>query len=448
MLATLSKIGEQLLDGKGIWAQLTSEPKYIEDKTNWVCPILFDCENGQISILKDQISRFKPEDSSIKFRYLNTELWGRRGKKCALTVEPKNFTMLEESLFGKSAGEVGTMLRTLDEFPKFATNPIYLALSEINKILKKERKKLELAEFKKELGFGKDDEAVLFYSVIQSVKINNGEQIKLIELDGYDEFVLEKFGSPKTGDHGLNYLTGNIEPQVVEAKFQRGYNPNAIFQTTTFNYAQNFKNFKNSFQTTPKNSAELDKAGNYILSNLQTRIAGITHIVIPNFLHKDLDELDIKETELFLDKSSELLFKYNSLEADVERELPYTNLFWLNYIAFESDGNSFKVMNHIKDVNSRYLKKLTEVFATTGNEFREYIGSKYPFNFQSVYYLIPTRDSNKSKNNPALHLFKDIMEKRVVDCGMLYKDFSMLLKCHRSGQFDERGYHRAFSNIK
>ncbi|WP_439490707.1 TM1802 family CRISPR-associated protein [Algoriphagus sp.] len=442
MLSTLVKIGEQLLDGKGIWAQLTSEPKYSEDKTNWVCPILFDCDNGRISIMKDQISRFKPEESSIKFRYLNTELWGRRGKKCALTVEPKNFAMLEETLFGKSAGEVGTMLRTLDEFPKYATNPIYLALSEINDLLKKERKKLDLAEFKKELGFGKDDEAVLFYSVIQSAKINNGAQIELVELDGYDEFVLEKFGTQGSGQEGIDYVSGTTISDVQEANFSGRYNIHKIFQTTASNYASGFTDFRKNFQTNQSTIAALDKASEYALNKLQTRIAGITHIVVPNFLHKDLDEFDIEETEFFLDRSSELLFKYNSLEADVERELPDTNLFWLNYIAFESDGNSFKVMNHIKDVNSRYLKKLTEIFANTESEFRKYIGGKYPFNFQSVYYMIPTRDSNKSKNNPALHLFKDILEQREIDARFLFTHFTNLALCHWFGRY------AAFPNIR
>jgi CRISPR-associated protein Csh1 len=448
MLSTLTRIGKQLLDGKNIWAQLTSEPKINKGKTNWICPILFDCENGNISILKDKVSRYQPDNSSLKFRYLNTELWGRRGKKCALTVEPKNFSMLEETLFGKGKGEAGTMIRTIDEFPQFVTTPIYSALLEVKEMLDTEKSKLNLAEIKKELDFGKDDEVVLLYSVIKSSKVNNGKPSELINLQGYDEFILEKFGPPVTGEPGLNYLTGNYESNVIEAKFQRGYNPNAIFQTTTLNHAQNFKDFKKNFQISTKDTAAFDKAGNYIINRLQTRIAGITHIVIPSFLHKDLDDFDIEETELFLDRSDELLFKYNSLDADIQRELPDAGLFWVNYMAFESDGNSFKVMNHIKDVNSKYLSKLTETFAATEGEFRNYIGGKYPFNFQTVYYMIPVRDGNKSKNNSALHLFKDILEQRKVEYEMLYKNFTILLKCHRNGQFDDRGYHRAFSNIK
>lgn len=442
MLSTLQKIGEQLLEGKGVWSQFTSEPKYNKDKTNWVCPILFDCEKGTIGIIKDQISRFQPDDSLIKFRYLNTELWGRRGKKCALTVEPKNFSMLEETLFGKKTGDKGSMVRTFDEFQQFVNEPIYSALQEINEKLNTERNKLDLIEIKKELGFGKNNEAVLFYSVIKSAKINYGQQINITDLKGYDEFVLEKFGSKQSVQEGIDYVNGSVIKNAKQANFSGRYNIHKIFQTTASNYASGFTDFRKNFQTNQETLAALDKASDYALNNLQIRIAGLTHIVIPSFLHKDLDEFDIEESKLFLDRSSELLFKYQSLDANIERELPDVGLFWVNYLAFESDGNSFKVMNLIKDVNSKYLRKLTETFAGTESEFQNYIGGKYPFNFQSIYYIIPVRDGNKSKNNPALHLFKDIFEQRKIEPDFLFKHFKELLLCHWYGRY------AAFPNIR
>ena len=442
MLSTLVKIGEKLLEGKGVWANLTSEPKYKAEKTNWVCPILFDCENGRISILKDEISRFQPINSIVKFRYLNTELWGRRGKKCALTVEPKNFSMLEETLFGKGKEDTGSMIRTIDEFQQFATNPIYAALLEIKEKLDKEKSKLDIAEIKKELDFGKDDEIVMFYSAIKSSKVNDGQQTVLTDLEGYDEFVLEKFDSKESGQEGIDYVSGDISKNVQDAIFSGRYNIHKIFQTTASNYATGFADFRKNFQINQATLAALDKASDYVLNRLQTRIAGITHIVIPSILHKDLDDFDIEETELFIDRSAELLFRYNSLDADIERELPDASIFWVNYFAFESDGNSFKIMNHIKDVNSKYLRKLTETFATTEGNFRNYLGGKYPFNFQTIYYMIPVREGNKSKNNPALHLFKDILEQRSIETDFLFKHFLELILCHWYGRY------AAFPNIR
>ena len=81
MLNTLRKIGITLLEGQGIWARLTQEPKYTADKENWICPVLFDCVDKKIKVLNEELRRFYPESSVIEFRYLNTELWGRRGKK-------------------------------------------------------------------------------------------------------------------------------------------------------------------------------------------------------------------------------------------------------------------------------------------------------------------------------------------------------------------------------
>lgn len=442
MLSTLTKIGEQLLKGKGIWAQLTTEPKYDQKKTNWICPILFDCINQNISILKDEIHRFKPEESIIEYRYISTELWGRRGKKCALTVELKNFSMLEETLFGKGSLENGDMLRSISELPEFKTSLIFRALSEIYNKLNIQRNKLDLAEIKKELNLGNQGEVVLFHSLIKSEVINNGLPINLVSLEGYDDFILKKFGSNESNAEGIDYVNGNFVKKVREANFSGRYNIHKIFQTTASNYASGFTSFRKNFQSSQMTLAALDKSSQYVLNRLQSKIAGVTHIVIPDFLNKDLEQLDIKETELFLERSSDLLFSYNSFDTDLEKELPETNLFWINYLAFESDGNSFKVLNHIKDVNSKYLRKLIEVFDRTGIDFQVYLNSKYSFNLQSVYFIIPVRDGGKSKNNQALLLFKDILEQRIINSELLFKYFIELILCHRYRRY------AAFPNIR
>jgi len=442
MLSTLAKIGEQLLQGKGIWAQLTTEPKFDKKKTNWLCPILFDCIEQKIRILKDDIQRFQPEESILEFRYISSELWGRRGKKCALTVEPKNFSMLEETLFGKGAVENGDMVRSINELPEFKDKSLYIALNELFVNLKDIKEKLDLTEFKKELNLGSQDDVVLFYSLIKSHKINNGVPVQLIKLEGYEEFILQRFGTKHSNLEGIDYVSGNYVNNVSEANFSGRYNIHKIFQTTASNYASGFTGFKNNFQSSQSTIAALDKSSLYVLERLQIRIAGISHIAIPNFLNKDLEQLDIEETELFLDRSSELLFRYNAFDADLDKELPALTLFWINYLAFESDGNSFKILNHIKDVNSKYLCHLIEVFDRTGLDFQYYINNKYTFNLQSIYFIVPVRDGNKSKNNPALNLFKSILEQAKINSELLFRYFIELILCYRYGRY------AAFSNIR
>lgn len=443
MLNTLHKIGEKLLEGQGIWARVVTEPKYDPDKTNWVCPILFDCINGEINFLKEEMELLKEDKSIIEYRYIDSECWGRRGKKCAHTIEPKKFQMLEETLFGKKDGDLGSMMESVQDFDsELEETPFYSALKLINEQLADQKSVLDLQEFKDELDFGRQEEVVLFYSVIKSKDINGGKPTKLTSLDGYEDFIIGKFATPENLEKGMNHVSGDLSDEVFEATFSGRYNIHKVFQTTASNYASGFSDFKKSFQSSPDTLAALDKASDYILDNLQTRVAGVSHVIVPSLLSKDLDKFDVSEMESFLNNTSDLLFKYQPFQTSVEKKLSNFDVLWINYIAFESDGNSFKIMNHIKDVNSRYLRKVIETFTIAGVEFKNFIGGKYKFNLQSVYFIIPVRDGQKSKKNEALNLFKNILEQRLIDVDALYQHFINLILCY----WYER--YAAFQNIR
>jgi len=442
MLETLKKIGDQLLEGQGVWARLVTEPKHNFDKKNWVCPILFDCIEKKILVLNDDLEIFDKEKSPAQFRYISPGIWGPRGKKCALTVEPKNFKMLEETLFGKNEVDRGSMMEAIIDFdPNLQASVIYSALNEINKSLFQCRSQLDIQKIKEDLNLGSGDDIVLFYSLIKYENIRDGNPTRMFELQGYEEFILGKFATPDKVQQGLDYITGGISEEIIEATFSKRYNIHKIFQTTAANYASSFSDFRKSFQSDPNTLASLDKASDYVLRNWNTTIAGVSHIVVPNFLHRDLNQFDLMEIESFLDKTDDLLFQYQSLDTELDKNMPETDLFWVNYIAFESDGNSFKVMNHIKDVNSFYLKKLVDVFGRTGFDFKNYIGYKSHFNLQSIYRMIPVRDGKKSKLNPILTLFKDILEQKPVKQEVIFDHFITLALCHWYGR------QRAFPNI-
>ncbi|MEX1211956.1 MAG: TM1802 family CRISPR-associated protein [Balneolaceae bacterium] len=444
MLDTLKKIGDQLLEGQGVWASLITDPKFNPDKNNWVCPILFDCINREIRFLNDEMKLFKEESTAVKFRYISPRIWGPRGKKCALTVEQKNFQMLEETLFGKHEGDDGSMMDSMTDFnSEFKNSLIYAALKEINETLAIQRSTLDLGGFKDNLGFGNSEEVVLFYSLIRSEHIQDGDPIQLTKLDEYEDFIIGKFRPSENVKKGIDYVGGNISDKTVVADFSGRYNIHKIFQKTAANYASGFSfDFRKNFQADPETLSSLDRASDYVLKRLKTNIAGISHIVVPSLLHKDLnEEFDIHTIEIFIDTSSDLLFRYQSLDTEIEKSFPQIDLFWINYIAFESDGNSFKVINHINDVNSAYLKKLIELFGKTSLQFRDYIGDRYGFNLQLIYRMIPVRDGQKSKLNPVLNLFKDILEQRPIKTDVLFDHFITLALCHWYGRY------RAFPNI-
>ena len=256
--------------------------------------------------------------------------------------------MLEETLFGKKVGDQGSMLESIEDYDeKLIDSSLSQTLKKINSELSELRSALDLKAFKEDISLGNGEAVVLFYAIVKSEDINGGKPIPLYELDGYEDFVIGKFGSVEKGEKGINYLTGNSSEEVIEASFSGRYNIHKIFQTTASNYASGFLDFKKNFQATSQSLSALDKASEYVLNKLQTRIAGINHITIPSLLHKDLDEFDVTETELFLNKTSDLLFNYSSLNTPLEQELSHLDVFWVNYFAFESDGNSFKIINHI-----------------------------------------------------------------------------------------------------
>lgn len=446
MLATLVKIGEQLLEGQGIWARLTVEPKYNdrEEKNRWICPILFDCVDGEIKILFDRLERFYPGESAIKYRYVNSELWGRRGNKCAITVEPKNFSMLAETFFGKEGRQQGSIQEAIKKHNRAFCNSTFAnVVDEINKVLNNKRENLDLKEILQKIGFGKLDEVVLFYSLVRSSNFFKGETKSLFEVPGFEEFIISKFGSTTGGKIGLDYVTGIKANGVVEADFTGRFNLNKIFQNTALNFASNFKDFSKSFQAHPNTIAALDKASGYVLDRWKKPIAGTPHLVLPNYPTKNLEGLNLNEIELFLDSSFDLLFGANALDTQIVRDLPDLGLFWINYIGYETNLKKeyYKTISLIKDVNSLHLKSLVEAFKKSQVEFQDYIGGKYAFNLQSIYFIIPVRDGKKEKKNEALGIFKDILEQRKIDPSRLFKHFINLILCHWYGRY------KAFPNI-
>lgn len=441
MLQTLAKIGEQLLEGKSIWARLTTEPnipKPKKDQDLWVCPILFDCEDNEIKILEDEMELFKKNESALKFRFVKATRKGPSQSKFDLTVEFDDLANLQESLFGKKAKAPGCLSTLQNELPEVKNSDFEKRLILINNKLSGKAGFLSETNVKDILGDTFKD-IILFTAYFRDAKT---KIVPLFEQDEFRQLVTKVF-TRENPANGLSFISGNKIPDAVQAQFWSRYNIHKIFQTSAYNYAAglNKKNHYQNFQGNDDDFDRLDRASRYVLENLQTRIAGITHIVIPNFLSKDLDEFDLETTELYLDKTSDLLFRYQSLEAEIEKELPEVKLFWVNYIAFESDGNSFKIINHINDVNSNYLSKLTETFNHTGIDFENYIGGKYLFNLQSVFDIIPVRDTNKSKVNPALNLFKDILEQKFICTENLFRHFIELTLCYWYGRY------AAFKNI-
>lgn len=190
MLSTVAKIGEQLLEGKGIWARLTTEPKFNSEKKNWVCPILFDCANKEIRILKDYMELFKPEESAIKFRYVKATRKGPSQSKFDLTVESDDVANLKDSLFGKKGKDPGCLSTLLINCPEFENSKFKNRLKRIKIDLSDKQELLNAKNIKDILG-DTLKEIILFTTFY--VDENLDEPIPLFEHVEFEEMVKKVF---------------------------------------------------------------------------------------------------------------------------------------------------------------------------------------------------------------------------------------------------------------
>ena len=169
-------------------------------------------------------------------------------------------------------------------------------------------------------------------------------------------------------------------------------------------------------------------------------------MIVPQFMQNS--QVDLEMALEGIHKKSDILFNISRLDEfskNVHLELD-DEVFWINFVAFESDGNFFKSTEIIKDVSSFHFSKLLKTFNDVNWEFREAsfvdwdkVMTEYDYetkerlprnlNFNSVFKIIPLR-KDKEKKNKALELFKTILENRKVNKVILYDYFVELVLCH------------------
>lgn len=230
-----------------------------------------------------------------------------------------------------------------------------------------------------------------------------------------------------------------------------------MFVTETRNYASVFdKNkFPLNYQVSAKNQEYLDYASDYLLNQgYKVRIANIDHVIIPQFLSSS--EVDLEMALEGIQRKSDLLFNLKRLEDFYKNIQDWLSedeeIFWINFIAYESDGNFFKSTEVIKDVSNFHFNKLIDSFYEINKEFEKSdfvkwesvmmdYGEPRNFNFNSIYQIIPLR-KDKEKKNKALDLFKTILENRKVDKNLLYDYFTELILCHYYSRYN------SYTNVK
>jgi CRISPR-associated protein Csh1 len=466
MLNTLLKIGEWQSQDKSKWDRFLDSPK-VESKDNrgntienYILPIYFDLNNNEIIINKDNLVEF---DKKHLDKLKAIKIQGGNNKAIYCTVPANKIIQIYKTFFGKNTSGIkqGELFYAIDDIA-----PEILSHEEVNTLLKKiyhlknefwesfkviknnGDEDISISKLNERFELSSNQKIALITIKIKSCLINNSSPIYFSEIPFYNSFLEKKF-FPKskqktTGNKKkLCYASGTIEENVEGLNLSSRYSLNKMFVEETKNYASYFKekHFHLNYQVNKQNQEKLDYASDYLLNRGSTRvrIANIDHVIIPQFLEKENVDLELALSNIR--NKSDFLFNLKSFESfttSIEDEIE--NIYWLNFLAYESDGNFFKSTENIKDVSSFHFQKMLKAFLETHLEFQSFrflnwnnimtqYNNTFFFNLNSVYSLIPIR-KDKEKKNKALILFKSILENRVVSKKVLYSYFCELILCH------------------
>lgn len=440
MLRTIYQIGKNIGGDKTPWDDIVSSPVSPKDreKRKYVMPINFDLDKGEVTLSLDGMFEFD-EAELVKLRSLKIQ--GGNNKSIYIAIDPQKQDQLIKTLFGKADKGVyperGEFLGAIDDVaPALAGSQLYQVLTQIPscreaflQLIKDEEGKFSLSKCVSK-GLGKQDVITLVVATVSSESLALAN-VPIGHLDGYETFVEKKFFSKMTKKEGteskLCYATGEFRTDVQEAEFSNRYNINKFFVKTTINYATDFdeSRYARNYQLSTDVEIALNRGSEYLLNNAVIKIAGVRHLVIPEFFNQNEIEFPIK-----LKAQSELLFDFASKE-EVFTQEDYSEtegLYWINYIAIDSDGNYFKVGNQIKDVSQLHLKNIEQALKRSRLAFRPWLNDTSFFNLYTIYKSIPIRDDKQK--NAALHLFKLLLEQRKISKQSLMTHFKELILCH------------------
>lgn len=471
MLQTLLKIGEWQSHGKSEWDRFLEFPKADKkdkrgnSQKNYTLLIIFDLDKEEAVFHSGNLKEFEVKDVEES---LGIKMKGSNSKAICAAGISKRLGRIYQAFFGKEeeseSGQLKEAVELLDvkllenNFGKIIDGIFKLKNSFLEKTTYEtpSKSEVDIRALNDKFELNKNENIVFLSVAVKAEKFGYDEPILFSKIPEYKKFLkLSYFGQEKEKNttqskQKLCYASGEMQDEVKELKLSNRYSLNKMFVTETKNYASVFdkKNFKLNYQVSAENQNKLDYASEFLLrQGFKITIANIDHVIVPQFLQTS--KVDLESALDGIHRKSDILFSLNKLKdvsENIMSEFKEDEIFWLNFIAFESDGKFFKSTELIKDVSSFYFNKLVEKFVDIDWEFRdanfvdwnsvmmEYdYDSKQQvyrhFNFNSLYKIIPLR-KDKEKKNKALELFKTILENRNVNKDLLYDYFVELMLCH------------------
>jgi CRISPR-associated protein Csh1 len=474
MLDTLLKIGQQLgaSADREEFDDIIAVPPIDEKQkeknfTFHIAEIIFDLDRQEVRLgaLRD-FSELDKKYIYSPFRLRCIKIQGGNNKNIYPTVDPrKSYEPLKKTFFSKKDKD-GNAPKEADITEAIRKEAPDLMDSELYKVIEQifplgallEGSFPDLDSISKSIGLGANQKIVMLFTSVLAVESFSIKEAKPIaSLQGYDDFIRRKFlvkgvSEKSTSDTlpKICYVTGELQDDVFEPAFNSRYSINKMFVTTTKNYATGFidKEFGKNYQLSRRVESSLERGSAHLLKNYVVKIAGLSHCVVPQFLARttiDLDHLTFKIT-----KRSDLLFQMTEKRnwERFESDLEFTDeegMYWINFLGFDSDGNFFKTINHIKNIGKTHFVETIDALKHVEREMTDVEGISWEsvmtygkertrcnFNFHTIFNLIPVR---KEKRNDALILFKAILEQREIERNHLFGFFTELILCHRFSRY-------------
>lgn len=449
MLDTLYAIGKEISQDRDPWEDIILVPS-VDDKDGklnlYNLKIVFDLDQKTISLSPEHLEKFSGDVQNLKF-FGNLKIQGGQNKSIYVACAVEKMEQLSKTLFGKkgaSSGK-GEFMEAIDmRSPQLKNSLFYQVLSCIYPLSAQfsalawdeKKEKYDVKLLQEPLRLGASDRLILIYAAVTSTAHGLNET-PLAQVDGYTSFIEFKFFGSVTDantDPKMCYATGELQNDVKEAEFGGRYNINKFFVKTTQNFANNFDKdaFGKNYQLSEEAEIYMDRGSDFVLNKLVTKIANVPHAIIPRFFRQE--DLDVKVSLDRLTRETDLLFKITDLEklSDYLDHVSQKRIYWLNFLAIDSDGNYFKVSNQILDVPNFFCIELINAFKFGTKLLKPWLGNQ-ALNFYSLFYAIPIRKNER--NNRALLLFAQILERRKVDRELIFKHFKDLTLCHWFGRY-------------
>lgn len=436
MLDTLLKIGQWQSEDVSL---LETELMNIapDSETPLVMPIVIDLDKEEICYDTDNIQAFDPDKTPKEIMLLDT--FSARSHKTYLAVDAiDHLYYLEEALFGKEGKEIGDFQKHIDSnFSELKETPFYEILDKAFS-LSDYRDRFDSNNLKEYQSA--DSKIEVVYLKIKDSSLGIKTPKPMFQVKGFKEFRDKKYFDSDTIS-GQCYVTNEKRDDVIEMFVDDRKRTLKMFQGTALNYVSNYNesNLAKNFQVSEEALIFLKSGDEYIRNNLRVSIANIPHLIIPEFSSWNKVDIDLALKKIA--DQGDLLFSSDIAEDLFKNYETFSEgVYWVNFIAVDSDGQSFKALNEIKDVSEPYLSKVIKVFKDVDLEFqdlsdvvnwqkvKEVYGKAGYFNFKTIYGLIPVGKENK--RNSALNVFKAIMEQRTIEKEQLFQYFCELILCH------------------